>query len=156
PDPHFRARAREVCGIYLAPPPGAVVLCIDEKTCIQALERVRSNQLPRPGRSGRREFEYIRHGTRCLLAAFEVGTGRVFAQLRKRRTAEDLAVFMEAVAQRYPTGDVYVVWDNLNTHVGEQWQRFSERHGGRFHFIYTPKHASWMNQVEIWFSILHR
>lgn len=63
---------------------------------------------------------------------------------------------MEAVARRYPTGDVYVVWDNLNVHCGEAWERFNERHGGRFHFVHTPKHASWMNQVEIWFSLLHR
>jgi len=156
PDPEFRARAREVCGIYLAPPPGATVLCIDEKTCIQALERRRRLVLPRPGREGRCEFEYIRHGTRCLIAAFDIRSGKVFGQVRKRRTANDLAAFMEAMARRYPTGDVYVVWDNLNVHCGDTWQHFSERHGGRFHFIHTPKHASWMNQVEIWFSILHR
>lgn len=156
PDPEFRARVRRVCGLYVSPPPGATVLCIDEKTCIQALERLRRLGPPLPGREGRKEFEYIRHGTRCLLAAFDVRTGKVFGQVRKRRTAKDLAAFMEAVARRYPTGDVYVVWDNLNTHCGDAWRRFSERHGGRFHFVYTPKHASWVNQVEVWFSILHR
>lgn len=156
PDPAFRAKARAVCGIYLEPPPGATVLCIDEKTCIQALERRRLLQLPQPGGAGRKEFEYIRHGTRCLIAAFDIRSGKVFGQVRKRRTAKDLDAFMEAVARRYPTGDVYVVWDNLNVHCGGVWERFNERHAGRFHFIHTPKHASWMNQVEIWFSILHR
>ena len=156
PDPYFRALARAVCQLYLHPPPGSVVLCVDEKTCIQALERKRVTQPAVPGRAGRREFEYIRHGTRSLIAAFEVGTGKVFGQCRKRRTAKDLAAFMEQVARRYPTGDVYIVWDNLNVHCGEVWERFSARHGGRFHFQHTPKHASWMNQVEIWFSILQR
>ena len=156
PDPEFRPRVRRCCHLYHSPPPGSTVLCIDEKTCIQALERLRRLGPPRPGREGRKEFEYIRHGTRCLLAAFDVRTGKVFGQVRKRRTAKDLAAFMDAVARRYPTGDVYVIWDNLNTHCGEAWERFNERHGGRFHFVYTPKHASWVNQVEIWFSILQR
>jgi transposase len=109
-----------------------------------------------PGRDGRYEFEYLRHGTRALIAAFDVHTGQVFGQCRKRRTAKDLAAFMEEVARRYPTGEVYVIWDNLNIHIGEAWARLSERHGDRFHFVHTPKHASWMNQVEIWFSILQR
>lgn len=156
PDPLFRDKVLVVCGLYCSPPPGATVLCIDEKTCIQALERRGPLELAVPNRDGRYEFEYVRHGTRALIAAFDVRTGQVFGQCRRRRTAKDLAAFMEEVARRYPTGEVYVVWDNLNIHTGEAWQHFSERQGGRFHFVYTPKHASWMNQVEIWFSILQR
>ena len=75
------------------------------------------------------------------------------------RTAANLVSFMEELARRYPTGDVYIVWDNLNIHYDgrdERWTRFNERHGGRFHFVYTPLHASWVNQIEIWFSILQR
>jgi hypothetical protein len=82
-------------------------------------------------------------------------SGRVFGQCR-RRTAKGLLAFMAALAKRYPTGPVYVVWDNLNIHHGERWCAFNERHGGRFHFVHTPLHASWVNQIEIWFSILAR
>ncbi len=156
PDPDFRKKARVICQLYAQPPVGANVVCVDEKTCMQALERKHPGRRPVPGRAGRREFEYVRHGTRTLLAAFDIKTGRVFGECRPRRTAEDLRQFMEALAEQYPTGDVYVVWDNLNIHHGEAWRRFNERHGGRFHFVYTPLHASWVNQVEIWFGILQR
>lgn len=155
-DPEFRPKVARICDLYLAPPPGATVICVDEKTCIQALERKHLGRPAAPGRDGRREFEYIRHGTRALIAGFDVRTGQVFGQLRRRRTAADLDEFMEGLARRYPRGSVYVVWDNLNIHHGEAWERFNARHGGRFHFVYTPKHASWVNQVEIWFGILHR
>ncbi|MGC4117146.1 MAG: IS630 family transposase [Myxococcales bacterium] len=156
PDPDFRPMVQRICDLYVSPPPGASVVCIDEKTCIQALERKHLGRPAAPGREGRREFEYIRHGTRALIAAFDVRTGKVFGQLRKRRTAADLDAFMEALARRYPRGPVYVIWDNLNIHHGDAWVRFNKRHGGRFHFVYTPKHASWVNQVEIRFGILQR
>jgi transposase len=155
-DPEFRLKVKRICKLYLSPPPGASVVCVDEKTCIQALERRHHGRSPAPGRDGRLEFEYIRHGTRALIAAFDVRTGHVFGQLRKRRTAADLKEFMDALARRYPRGKVYVVWDNLNIHHGDVWKRFNARHGGRFHFVHTPLHASWINQVEIWFGILHR
>jgi transposase len=93
------------------------------------------------------------------LAAFNTGTGKVFGQVRLRRTANDLVSFMESVAARYEGREIYVVWDNLNIHHDgphERWSKFNEAQGGRFHFVYTPIHASWTNQVEIWFSILHR
>lgn len=88
-----------------------------------------------------------------------MASGEVFGHVRRRRTANDLLEFMEALATRYPTGIVYVVWDNLNIHYDgkdKRWTRFKRRHRGRFRFVYTPKHASWVNQIEIWFSILHR
>ena len=156
PDPDFREKVRAICRLYTEPPAGANVVCVDEKTCMQALERKHPGRRAAPGRLGRREFEYVRHGTRTLIAAFDIKTGRVFGQCRARRTAEDLRQFMEALAEKYPAGDVYVVWDNLNIHHGEAWRRFNERHGGRFHFVYTPLHASWVNQIEIWFGILQR
>jgi transposase len=71
-------------------------------------------------------------------------------------TAKDLNEFMEAIAKRYPQGNVFVIWDNLNIHRGTAWEAFNARHGGRFHFVFTPKHASWINQIELWFSILQR
>ena len=98
----------------------------------------------------------MRHSTRSLIAAFDTGSGKVFGQCRARRTADDLLAFMEALARKYPTGDVYIIWDNLNIHCGAAWDAFSRRHGGRFHFVHTPLHASWVNRVEIWFGILQR
>lgn len=156
PDPEFQTKVQTICRLYLDPPEGATVLCIDEKPGIQALERKYPTQGPRRGGPGRFEFEYIRHGTRTLLAAFETQTGRVFAHCGAQRKASDLMAFMEAVAERYETGIVYVVWDNLNIHHGDRWEAFNQRHGGRFRFVHTPLHASWVNQVEIWFGVLQR
>ena len=156
PDPDFRPKVRAICNVYLHPAPGETVLCIDEKTGMQALEHKYPSKLPGKGRAGRREFEYIRHGTRTLFAAFNPHTGECFGQCSKQRKADDLMLFMERVAQQYPTGQVTIVWDNLNIHHGERWEEFNRRHGGRFRFLYTPLHASWVNQVEIWFSILAR
>ena len=105
------------------------------------------------------DYEYIRNGTRTLIAAFNPHTGEVLGHVGPTRTADDLVEFMETVAGHYPDQQVYVVWDNLNIHYdgpGKRWTRFNERHGGRFHFTYTPIHASWVNQVEVFFSILGR
>ena len=159
PDPEFRAKVTEICNVYLQPPPGSVVLCVDEKTGMQALGRKHPTRPSEPGRDGRMDYEYIRRGTRTLLAAFNPHSGQVFGQVRARRTADDLVSFMEGLARRYPTGDVHIVWDNLNIHydgADDRWTRFNARHGGRFHFHYTPIHASWVNQVELFFGILHR
>jgi len=156
PDPDFRRKVRAVCDLYCNPPKGATVLCIDEKTGMQALERLHPGRPAAKERDGRLEFEYVRHGTRTLIAAFNTRTGKVFAHCGRRRRAKNLLRFMEALAKQYPTGPVYVVWDNLNIHGGPRWKKFNEHHGGRFHFVFTPLHASWVNQIEIWFSILHR
>jgi transposase len=155
PDPDFRPKVERICALYTSPPRGATVLCIDEKTGMQALSRRYPTRFEEAARAVREEFEYRRHGTSTLIAAFDIRTGQVYGHLR-RRTAAGLLAFMEGVATRYPKGDVYVVWDNLNIHHGPRWDEFNSRHGGRFHFVYTPLHASWVNQVEIWFSILAR
>lgn len=156
PDPDFRPKVRAICDVYLNPDPDETVLCVDEKTGMQAIERKYPSKPAASGRSGRQEFEYIRHGTRTLFAAFNPHTGHCFAQCSKKRKADDLRLFMERLAQEYPTGRVTIVWDNLNIHHGAAWEQFNQRHGGRFRFLYTPIHASWVNQVEIWFSILSR
>ena len=157
-DPEFDVKAQRVCDLYLKPPKGAVVISVDEKP-LQVLERKYETHVdPRDG-SSRREYEYKRHGTQALLAAFDVRTGAVFGQVVPHRSGDALVAFMDALAARYPGKTVYVVWDNLNTHYDgkdSRWTNFNARHGGRFHFVYTPKHASWMNQIEIWFSILQR
>jgi transposase len=156
PDPEFRPKVKRICELYLSPSKGATVVCVDEKSGMQALEQL----YPLHVVSGtvRGEFEYKRHGTSTLIAAFDVATGEVFGRLR-RRTAAGLLRFMEELAKKYPRGPVYVVWDNLNIHTDgpdQRWTRFNKRHGNRFHFVYTPKHASWVNQIEIWFSLLAR
>lgn len=159
PDPDFRRKVTEICDLYLSPPPGGVVLCVDEKTGMQALGRKHASRPAEPARDGRFEYEYVRHGTRALLAAFAPHTGHVMGQVRERRGAADLVAFMEAIATHYPTGTVHIVWDNLNIHfdgADDRWTRFNQRHGQRFHFHYTPIHASWVNQVELFFGILHK
>lgn len=157
-DPDFETKAKRICELYLAQPPGAVVLCVDEKP-MQVLERMHPTHTDPGDASVRYEVAYKRHGVQVLLAAFDICTGEVVGRVVPERTGDALVAFMDEVAKRYRGRQVYVVWDNLNTHYDgkvERWTRFNQRHGGRFHFVYTPKHASWLNQVEIWFSILHR
>lgn len=156
-DPDFEPKARRVCSIYLDPPIGRTVVCIDEKRLF-AHERKTPLRPARPGRPCQKEFQYRRNGSSTLLAAFDIATGAVIAECRPRRTGDDLVEFLDRVASQI-NGPVTVIWDNLNVHYDgkdKRWTRFNERHGGRFEFVFTPKHASWLNQVEIWFSILER
>lgn len=153
PDPCFQQKVNKISSLYLNPPTDAVVLSIDEKSGMQATERkhsVASNGLMRL------DYEYKRHGTQTLIAAFEPKTGKVFGRCGKTRKKEDLMKFMEDIALRYPTQKVHIIWDNLNIHQGYRWYEFNKRHGERFHFVYTPVHGSWINQIEIWFGILQR
>lgn len=153
-DPLFRERVAEIVQLYLKPPTDGVVVSIDEKTGMQAVERKYKDEPARPGRMARREFEYIRHGTQALIAAFEITTGEVLGQCGATRTGDDLEAFMDQLAVRYASGAVHVVWDNLNTHTDrKRWEAFNLRHGGRFVFHFTPKHSSWVNQIELWFGI---
>jgi transposase len=157
PDPLFREKVARVCDLYLHPPQDSVVVCIDEKP-MQVLTRKHPCTRERDG-SVRREFEYVRHGTCALLASFNVQSGEVLGKVVKHRTADALIGFLEEVAERHPGRQVHVVWDNLNIHKEgktKRWSSFNRRHGRRFHFTFTPLHASWVNQVEIWFSILQR
>lgn len=156
PDPDFKSKVTEICSLYLHPPPGATVICIDEKPGMQSLRRIHPGSPAAPGQPGRREFEYERLGTRCLLAGFEVHTGQVFGRLTEGRSAAQTVSFMEELAAWRPAGEVHVIWDNLNTHLGPRWEEFNQRHDSRFRFHFTPLHASWVNQVECFFSILAR
>jgi transposase len=157
PDPDFTAKTKRICDLYLNPPPGAAVVCVDEKPI-----PIRSCLHPtHVGPQGivRYEYEYKRHGTCALLGAFDVQDGDVYGEVVPHRTADALVEFMYRLAARYPARDVYVVWDNLNIHYNgpsKRWVEFNREHGDRFHFVYTPLHASWVNQVEVWFSILER
>ena len=156
-DPKFAEKCRVVCGLYVERPEDVTVLCVDEK---RLFAHEHKPDLKPPGRHSRtrREYEWSRNGSSVLLAAFDTATGKVYGECRARRTGEDLVAFMEAVAGRVP-GKVVIIWDNLNVHydgASQRWTEFNKRHGGRFTFVYTPKHASWLNQVECWFSILER
>ncbi len=157
PDPDFRAKVARVCRLYRHPPAGAVVVSIDEKP-MQALARRHPTHVG-PRGTVRYEFEYRRRGTCSLLAAFDTRSGEVFGRVVPHRDAKALLSFMEALALRYKGRRIYVIWDNLNVHhdgPDERWTRFNCEHEGRFRFVHTPLHASWVNQVEIWFSILQR
>lgn len=156
-DPEFQAKTKRICDIYRDPPKDSVVLCIDEKP-MQALSRRHPTHRTHNG-SIRYEFEYVRHGTSTLLGAFDVRTGKVIGEVVAHRDAKALESFMETIAAQYPAKRVFVIWDNLSTHKDGpkfRWKNFNARHDNRFEFVYTPKHASWLNQVEIWFSILQR
>lgn len=156
PDPEFRPKVAAICKLYLTPPEGSTVLCIDEKPGIQALEHRYPLHSCAPGCALRREFEYIRHGTCSLIAGLNVRTGEVLGHCGPKRDAKALMAFMERIAARYPTGPIYIIWDNLNIHHGARWIEFNARHGFRLGFVYTPLHASWVNQIEQWFSVLTR
>jgi transposase len=155
PDPCFEEKLLEVVGLYMKPPDNAVVLCVDEKTGIQALDRTQP-MLPLRGKKPRAwTNEYVRHGTRTLLAALEVATGKVTAQVRDNRRSETFLKFMDEVAARHPRQRLCVVMDNLNTHGNEAARQWLARHP-RISFHYTPTHASWVNLIECFFSILTR
>lgn len=159
-DPQYQSKMRSIVELYVSPPPGESVLSIDEKSGIQALSRSRPMVPVSPGKRPRQEFEYKRNGTRCLFACFNVRTGQVLGLCTLRRAREDFFSFMDLVAQRYRQGRVHVVLDNLNTHKDTTRGRFltewNRWHRERFVFHYTPTHGSWLNQVELWFSILTR
>ena len=151
-DPDFATKAADVVGLYMAPPKNAVVLCIDEKPSIQALERAQGYlKLPNGRALTGHSHDYKRHGTTTLFAAFEVATGKVKAAHKKRRRRKEFLDFMDEIVAAYPNRRLEVILDNLNTHrKNDNWLK---RHP-RVTFHYTPTRASWLNQVEGWFSIL--
>ena len=161
PDPQFKEKVNDIVSLYLAPPdPDVAIVSVDEKTGMQANERKYPTTPPPVGRAGRIEYEYRRHGTLSLIAGFDVTSGPVYAEWRARRTAEDLLEFMDGLATQYPDKKkVIIIWDNLNIHhagATDRWAAFNARHGNKFEFHYTPLHASWVNQVEIFFSIVYK
>lgn len=154
-DPEFVPKAADIVGLYLNPPQNAVVLCVDEKPCIQALERAQGwIRLPNGKALSGFSHEYTRHGTTTLFAALEVATGLVKASQFKRRRRREFLDFMNQIVEIYGEREIHVILDNLNTHKPKE-DRWLARHP-HVHFHFTPTHASWLNQVEIWFSILSR
>lgn len=153
PDPDFEAKLLDIVGLYLNPPENALVLCVDEKPSIQALDRTQPLLPLRAKKSRAWTNEYVRHGTQTLLAALEIATGKVIAHVRDRRTTVDFLSFMDDVGKSYPRSELHVVLDNLNIHKNEAAKQWLLRHA-RVHFHYTATHASWMNMIECFFSIL--
>ena len=152
-DPCFAQKAADVVGLYLHPPENAVVLSVDEKPHIQALERAQGwLKLPNGKALTGFQHEYKRHGTTTLFAALEVATGLVKGDHYKRRRRTDFLDFMNSLVAAYPNRQLHVILDNLNTHKPKQ-DRWLARHKN-VHFHFTPTHASWLNQVEVWFSVL--
>lgn len=152
-DPEFAAKAAEVVGLYMAPPENAIVISVDEKPSIQALER-RQGYLKTPdGRSLMgQSHNYTRHGTTTLFAALNIATGQVTGRQYKRRRRVEFLDFMNQIVAEHPGREIHVILDNLNTHKPKD-DRWLKRHPN-VHFHFTPTKASWLNQIEIWFSIL--
>jgi transposase len=152
-DPDFVAKVKDVVGLYLAPPEHAVVLSVDEKTSIQALERT---QLPLPlrtGRARRHTHDYKRHGVVDLYAALEIATGKVTHRVSDSHTATDFLAFMNKVERAYPSQELHVILDNSSSHSTPEVMAWLAEHP-RVEFHFTPTSASWLNQVEGFFGIL--
>jgi len=155
-DPEFETKQAEVCGLYLDPPEGTIVVSIDEKTSVQAKEPIRTELTLEPGRPARREFEYRRHGTVALLAALLVHTGEVKGQVYERNSRLEFLDFLELLEAEIPAGkQVHAILDNLQVHKTPEVVAWLETHP-RWQFHFTPTHASWLNQIELFFSILSR
>ncbi len=152
-DPAFAAKVTDVVGLYLHPPEHAIVLSVDEKTSIQALERTQPPLPLRAGRAVRHTHDYRRHGIVDLFAALEIATGKVTHRFSPTHTGADFLRFMKKVARTYPTRDLHVVLDNSSTHDTDAVRAWLADNP-RVHFHYTPTSASWLNQIEGFFGIL--
>jgi len=154
PDPLFIEKVRDIVGLYVNPPEGALVLCVDEKSQIQALDRT-SPVLPlRPGLPERRTHDYVRGGTTNLYAALDVASGMVIADMTERHRAQEFRNFLNRINRSVPENlDLHLVVDNVSTHKTPEIRRWLLRHP-RFHLHFTPTYSSWMNLVERWFAEL--
>jgi transposase len=151
-DPFFVEKVRDLVGLYLNPPDHAVVLCVDEKSQVQALDRTRPLLPLRPGVPERQTHDYIRHGTTSLFAALEVASGKVIGKCQRRHRSQEFLKFLEEVDRQLPARSaVHLVMDNYGTHKTPKVKRWFARHP-RYHLHFTPTSASWLNQVERFFA----
>ena len=151
-DPLFIDKVRDVVGLYLNPPERALVLAVDEKSQIQALDRSQPLLPMRPGQAERRTHDYKRHGTTSLFAALDIASGRVIGQLHRRHRSVEFRKFLETIEASVPAElDVHLILDNYGTHKTPRIHRWLVRHP-RFHLHFTPTGASWLNLVERWFA----
>ncbi|WP_438452970.1 IS630 family transposase [Streptomyces asiaticus] len=155
-DPQFFDKAATVCALYRTRPDNAVVLSVDEKTGITARSRKHPDTPARPGRITRREFEYARHGTVSIIAALDVHTGQILTETITRNDSDTFIRFLRLLDSAVPAGqDIHLVMDNGSSHTSRKTRAWLAAHP-HFHVHHTPKHASWLNQVEIFFSTLTR
>ena len=153
-DPLFIDKVRDIVGLYLAPPDRALVLCVDEKSQIQALDRTAPLLPMRPGQIERRTHDYKRHGTTSLFAALDTKTGKIIAQTQRRHRSEEFRKFLDTIERDVPREmDVHLILDNYGTHKTQLIHRWLAKRP-RFHLHFTPTSASWLNLVERWFALL--
>ena len=153
-DPQFIEKVRDIVGLYLNPPVNALVLCVDEKAQIQALDRTQPVLPLGPGIPERRTHDYRRHGTTSLFAALNVATGEVIGQLHRRHRSDEFLKFLQRIEAEVPPDlDVHLIMDNYGTHKTQQIRNWLARRP-RFHIHFTPTYSSWINQVERWFAML--
>jgi transposase len=153
-DPFFVEKVRDIVGLYLDPPERAMVLCVDEKSQIQALNRFQPILPMMPGTPERRSHDYVRHGTTSLFAALDMATGKVIGSLRQRHRAQEFKKFLIQIDEEVPAQlDVHLILDNYATHKTPEIKRWLLRHP-RFHLHFTPTSGSWLNMVERWFGEL--
>ena len=153
-DPLFIEKVRDVVGLYLNPPDRALVLCVDEKSQIQALDRTQPILPMMPGVPERRTHDYSRHGTTTLFAALNIATGKVIGEVHRRHRAKEFLAFLRTIDEATPAKlDVHLVMDNYGTHKTPSVKAWMARHP-RFHAHFTPTSSSWLNQVERWFATL--
>lgn len=155
-DPNFETKAADIIGLYVKPPQHAAVFCVDEKTAIQALDRLDPVLPFSPGRAERHGFEYYRHGTLSLYAAFNTKTGEVLGKTASRHTSDEFIAFLIDIVAQQPSGkEIHVIADNLSAHKTKKVDAFLEAHPN-VHLHFTPTYSSWLNQVELWFSKIER
>ena len=155
PDPDFTAKVIDVVGLYLHPPENAVVLCVDEKTQVQALDRTQPLLPMRPHQIERHTHDYKRNGTVQLYAALEVQVGRVIPRIEERHRSREFIAFMNDLLRAYPSGELHVILDNVKSHDSKevrQWHQHPPNKRAVFHFI--PTYSSWMNLAEVLFNLL--
>ena len=155
-DPDFEKKAADVIGLYVNPPQHAAVFCVDEKTAIQALDRLDPVLPLSPGRVERHGFEYYRHGILSLYAALNTRTGEVLGKTASRHTSEAFVAFLADIVARQPKHrDIHIIADNLSAHKSRRVRQFLDAYP-QVHLHFTPTYSSWLNQVEIWFSKIER
>jgi transposase len=155
-DPDFDAKKADIAGLYINPPENGLVVSVDERTQMLVRQPTRPSKPMRPGQPERREFEYRRHGVQSLMAALLVHEGRIIGRVEETHSRVEFIRFLELIdAETDPGKDLHVILDNLQVHKTPEVKDWLQRHP-RFHFHFTPTHASWLNQIEIWFSILGR
>lgn len=155
PDPEFEAKQAAILGLYLDPPDNALVLSVDEKTSIQALDRTQPMLPLGPDRPRRQTATYTRYGTTCLLASLAVHSGEVAGRCVDRNTHQEFLGFLKYLYRKYPGKHLHIIMDNLTTHKHHEVKAWAARRR-RLTIYFTPTYASWLNQVEIWFNIFSR